>query len=120
MEYTTCRDSVLDIIDEATKSFGKSFTVTDQSIERIEEVCDMVDDLVNELYCDHVDVSVEPSSKCLTIGIGCDDLELHSGQSNGFFELIKKVDSFRFLVMKSGILKIEFNIYWIWEGACEQ
>ena len=120
MDYITCRDSVLGIIDEASKNFGASFTVTEQSIKRIEEVCDMVDSLASEVYCDHVDVSVEPLSKCLTIGVGCDDLELHGGRSNSFFELIKKVDSFSFVATKNELLKIKFNIYWIWEGVSER
>jgi len=117
MGYTNCNNSVMGVIEEASKQFGASLTVTQASFDRIEKICDMVDNLAQESLCEYVDVDVDELSRKLTISLTCDDLELHGGRTNEFFSLIKMVDSFGFSVTSDGLLKIEFNICWIWEGT---
>lgn len=117
MDYASCNNSVMEVIDEASKRFGASLTVTQASYDRVEKICDMVDNLAQEALCEYVDVDVDEVSRKLTISLTCDDLEMHGGRTNEFFSLIKMVDSFGFSTTSDGLLKIEFNIYWIWEGT---
>lgn len=115
MEYTGCYDSVAEIVDEATKQFAQTYTLNEDKRGSLKEVCEAIDDFVEEIDCNFVDVSVDSNSKQLTIDIGCDDMILHDGRSSQFFTLIQMVDSFSFSKTKGGGLCIALNIDGVWE-----
>lgn len=119
MEEKSCKDLVMEVVEEASKRFGSSFVVTEESIGKLSDICDAVDNLADDNFCDYIDIDVDEYTKKLTIGITCDDLEMHGGRTNEFFTLIKMVDSFCFSTTSDGALNVEFNIFWIWEGTRE-
>lgn len=87
--------------------------------ERLDKVCELVDELAIELDCESVDVSVNTSRKQLTIMVICDDIVMDDG-THPFFELIKMLDSFAFSKCGKELLRIELNIDGLWERSSGQ
>ena len=96
MEYTTCKDSVMELISDGSKVFGRDYKISEEMLSKIDEICDGVDELVSEIECESVHADIEEKTKTLRIVIVCDELELHGGRTNGFFKLITKLNSFSF------------------------
>ena len=96
MEYTTCKDSVMELISDGSKVFGRDYKISEEMLSKIEE-----------------------RTKTLRIVIVCDELELHGGRTNGFFELITKLNSFSFSKQGREFIKIELNISNVWERMSE-
>ena len=108
MEYTTCKDSVMELISDGSKVFGRDYKISEEMLSKIDEICDGVDELVSEIECESV-----------RIVIVCDELELHGGRTNGFFKLITKLNSFSFSKHGREFIKIELNISNVWERMSE-
>ena len=51
MEYTTCKDSIMELIDDGSKVFGNDYKISKEMLSKINEVCDGVDELVSEIEC---------------------------------------------------------------------
>ena len=49
MEYTTCKDSIMELIDDGSKVFGNNYKISKEMLSKINEVCDGVDELVSEI-----------------------------------------------------------------------
>lgn len=119
MEYITCRDSIMGLIDDGSKVFGGNYKISEEMLSKIDEVCDGVDELVSEIECESVHADIEEKTKTLHIVIVCDELELHGGRTNGFFNLITKLSSFSFSKQGRELMKIELNISNVWERMSE-
>ena len=117
MEYTTCKDSVMELISDGSKVFGRDYKISEEMLSKIDEICDGVDELVSEIECESVYADIE--TKTLRIVIVCDELELHGGRTNGFFKLITKLNSFSFSKQGREFIKIELNISNVWERMSE-
>ena len=117
MEYTTCKDSVMELISDGSKVFGRDYKISEEMLSKIDEICDGVDELVSEIECESVHADIE--EKTLRIVIVCDELELHGGRTNGFFKLITKLNSFSFSKQGREFIKIELNISNVWERMSE-
>lgn len=115
MEYMGCYDSVIEIVDEGTKEFAATHALSEEKVKSLSGVCEAADSFVGEIDCNFVDVSVDSSSKQLTIDIGCDDIILHDGRNSQFFTLIQMVDSFSFSKTKKCGLCIALNVDGVWE-----
>ena len=74
MDYPGCKGFVDDLISEASAEFSPAYTLRKNAQERLDKVCELVDALAEELDCESVDVSVNTSSKQLTIMVLCDDI----------------------------------------------
>lgn len=118
MDYPGCKGFVDDLISEASAEFSPAHTLRKNAQERLNKVCELVDALAEELDCESVDVSVNTSSKQLTIMVLCDDIILEE-RTHPFFELIKMLDSFAFSKCKE-FLRIELNIDGLWERSSGQ
>ena len=112
MEYTTCKDSVMELISDGSKVFGRDYKIS-------EEMLSKMDELVSESECESVHADIEEKTKTLRIVIVCDELELHGGRTNGFFKLITKLNSFSFSKQGREFIKIELNISNVWERMSE-
>ena len=110
MEYTTCKDSVMELISDGSKVFGRDYKISEEMLSKIDEICDGVESV-------HADI--EEKTKTLRIVIVCDELELHGGRTNGFFKLITKLNSFSFSKQGREFIKIELNISNVWERMSE-
>ena len=49
MEYTTCKDSIMELIDDGSKVFGNDYKISKEMLSKIDEVCDGVDELCLKL-----------------------------------------------------------------------
>ena len=49
MEYTTCKDSVMELISDGSKVFGRDYKISEEMLSKIDEICDGVDELVSEI-----------------------------------------------------------------------
>lgn len=119
MEYTTCKDSVMELISDGSKVFGRDYKISEKMLSKIDEICDGVDELVSEIECESVHADIEEKTKTFRIVIVCDELELHGGRTNGFFKLITKLNSFSFSKQGREFIKIELNISNVWERMSE-
>ena len=52
MEYTTCKDSVMELISDGSKVFGRDYKISEEMLSKIDEICDGVDELVSEIECE--------------------------------------------------------------------
>ena len=118
-EYTTCRDAILELIDEGSKLYGNAYRISESMQSRIDDVCDGIDALVSEVECESVDADIRDLTKTLRIIVVCDELVLHGGRTNAFFNLITKLDSFSFSKQGREFLRIELSIENVWELVCE-
>lgn len=118
MDYPGCKSFVDDLLNEANTEFSPAYTLRKNAQERLDKICGLVDELATELDCESVDVSVNTSSRQLTIMVICDDIILEDG-THPFYELIKMLDSFAFSKCKE-FLRIELNIDGLWERSSEQ
>ena len=108
MEYTTCKDSVMELISDGSKVFGRDYKISEEMLSKIDEI-----------ECESVHADIEEKTKTLRIVIVCDELELHGGRTNGFFKLITKLNSFSFSKQGREFIKIELNISNVWERMSE-
>lgn len=118
MEYVTCKDSVMELIDEGTAQFGPSYRVSKEVIERVSKICEEVDRLVPTIDCEYVDVSIDERTKELTITVACDELILPDGRNGEFFDLIAMLDSFSFKKQGREFMRMDFNVSGVWEHMC--
>lgn len=119
MDYPGCKGFVYDLLDEASDEFFPAYTIKENISERLDEICRLVDVLAIELDCENVDVSVNTSSKQLSIIIVCDEIIMENN-AHPFFELIKMLDSFAFSKCGKELLQIELNIDGLWERSSGQ
>lgn len=121
MEYAGCNDFAYDVIDEASEKFGDSYFLNEEKYERLDEICELVDEIVmgigDEFGCDAVTVDVDPTTKELIFNIVCDEIILQHGRTHKFFALMELVDSVRFSKAKSESLRIEIGISGLWLGG---
>lgn len=115
MEYSECKPFVDEVIEESTKEFGAAYALQSKVLDRLYVACELVDEIVPELDCDAVDVSVNTSNKQFTIMVICDDMVLEHGRTHKFFQLIKMANSFAFSKSGQESLRIELNIDGLWE-----
>ena len=120
MEYSGCKPFVDEVIEESTKEFGAAYALQPKVRDRLYAACELVDEIVPELDCDTVDVSVNTSNKQFTIMVICDDMVLEHGRTHKFFQLIKMVNSFAFSKCGKESLRIELNIDGLWEKTSGQ
>ena len=59
MEYTTCKDSVMELISDGSKVFGRDYKISEEMLSKIDEICDGVD----ELECDCEVRTIHPKPK---------------------------------------------------------
>ncbi len=83
MEYTTCKDSVMELISDGSKVFGRDYKISEEMLSKIDEICDGVDELVSEIECESVHADIEEKTRALRIVIVCDELELHGEEPTG-------------------------------------
>lgn len=121
MEYSGCKDFAFDVIDEASKKFGHLYFINKDKYERLDEICELVDEVVleigDELGCDAVTVEVDTDTKELIFNIVCDEIILKHGRTNKFFTLMTLVDSVRFSKAKPDSLRIEIGVSELWVGG---
>lgn len=116
MDYPGCKGFVDDLLNEASSEFSPAYALRKDAAKRLDKVCELVDALAVELDCEGVDVSVNTSSRQLTIMVTCDEIILESG-THPFFELIRMLDSFAFSKCGKELLRIELNIDGLWERS---
>lgn len=121
MEYVGCKDFAFDVIDEASEKFGDSYFLNEEKYGRLDEICGLVDEVVqcidDEFGCDAVTVDVDPTTKELIFNIVCDEIILQYGRTHRFFTLMGLVDSVRFSKAKPDSLRIEIGISGLWLGG---
>lgn len=63
MEYTTCKDSVMELISDGSKVFGRDYKISEEMLSKIDEICDGVDELVSEIECESVHADIEEKQR---------------------------------------------------------
>ena len=116
MEYTGCKDDTFDIIDEASKKFGGSYFINEEKYGRMDEICELVDELIcdEDFDCGSLTVDVDTTTEELIFNIVCDEIILQHGRTHRFFTLAGLVDMVRFSKAKSGKLRIEIGVSGLW------
>lgn len=118
MEFMGCTDDTFDVIDEASEQFGNSYHLNMEKYEKLDEICDMVDQFVQIVVdgfgCETMTVDVDPKTKELIFNIVCDHIILRHGRNNTFFELAELVDSIRFSKAKPDHLRIKIGVSGLW------
>lgn len=121
MDYPGCKDATFEVIDEASEKFGDSYFINEEKHERLDKICDLVDEVVqifdDEFGCDSVTVDVDPATKELIFNIVCDEIILQHGRTHKFFELAELVDSICFSKAKPDSLRIEIGVSRLWLGG---
>lgn len=84
MEYTTCKDSVMELISDGSKVFGRDYKISEEMLSKIEEICDGVDELVSEIECESVHADIEEKTKTLRIVIVLMSLSFTGEEPTGF------------------------------------
>ena len=67
MEYTTCKDSVMELISDGSKVFGRDYKISEEMLSKIDEICDGVDELVSEIECESVHADIEQRHSVLSL-----------------------------------------------------
>ena len=49
MEYTTCKDSVMELISDGSQVFGRDYKISEEMLSKLDEICDGVDELVYDI-----------------------------------------------------------------------
>ena len=114
MEYTGCYNSVISFVDEGTAQFD-SYDLNREKYEKLREICEATDKLAEETECECVNVSIDDTTKQLTISVFCYDVIFQHGLEDVFFSLIQMLSSFSFSKAKGGLLRIDLNIDGVWE-----
>lgn len=117
MEYEGCYSSAVELIKEASQQFGDKYTLNKAKYDSLTNICEAVDNLVGQIDCKSVDVSVDEITKQFTIEIVCDEVIFEYGRSNEFFTLIQWLSSFSFSKRGKDLLQITLNINDMWERA---
>lgn len=115
MEYKGCYSSAVELIEEASQEFGDKVSLNAAKFDSLKLVCEEVDNLVKEIDCESVDVSVNEATKQLTIEVVCDEVIFEHDRSNGFFKLIQMLSSFSFSKKGRSYIRIALNIDNMWE-----
>lgn len=115
MGYSGCKSIVDEVIEEANAEFCPAYSLKAGAVDRLHSICELVDEVVPELDCSAVDVSVNTSNKQFMFMLICDDMTLEDGRTHIFFQLIQMVDSFIFSKSGKESLRIELNIDDLWE-----
>ena len=115
MQYQPCFSAVDEVIEKANLKFGEQYHLNKDKADRLETICEIIDQMIPEFDCEAYDVDVDDITRRLTIGVECFDLILHQGTSNKFFELINLVDGFRFSKKEEDVLRTEFYLNTMWE-----
>lgn len=121
MEYMGCKEATLDVIDEASEKFGDSYFINKEKYEQLDEICVLVDEVVqildDESGCDSLTVDVDTTTKELIFNIVCDQIILRYGRTHKFFELAELVDSICFSKAKPDSLRVEIGVSGLWRGG---
>lgn len=121
MEYTGCKDLAFEVIDESSEEFGDSFFINEEKYERLDEICELVDEVVleidDEFGCDAVTVEVDTATMELIFNIVCDQIIMQHGRTDKFFKLVTLADSVRFSKAKPDSLRIEIGVAGLWVGG---
>lgn len=115
MEYKGCYSSAVELIKEASQEFGDRVSLNEAKFDSLKLVCEEVDNLVEEIDCESVDVSINEATKQFTIEVVCDEVIFEHGRSNGFFKLIQMLSSFSFSKKGRSYIRIALNIDNMWE-----
>lgn len=115
MEYKGCYNSAVELIEEASQEFGDGFMLNKSKFDSLKYVCEMIDNLVEEVDCESVDVSVNEVKKQFTIEVVCDEIIFEHGRSHEFFKTIQMLSSFSFSKKGKEFIRITLNIDNMWE-----
>ena len=119
MDFHSCRNKVMSLIDETSKSFGSQYTLNKEKRDRLDKVCDGVGELIEGFDCEDFDVNVDNVTKQLTIAIICDEMLFENGRSHEFFKLIQLLSSFSFSKKGKESICVNLNIDDMWEKVRE-
>lgn len=115
MEYIECFDAVEGVVNEATKQYSSRYTLNKELYDKLADICYEVDELLGEIECLCLDVSVyDTSPKRVAIEIICDGMILQHGREHTFFHVIQMFDSFSFSKSKDGNVCISLNLDKMW------
>lgn len=125
MDYPGCGEAAFDLIDEATKKFGPLYSLNREKYEKLDEICDLVDEVVwafnEEFGCDAVTVDVDPTTKDLIFNIACDSIVLQHEAADRFFALLQQTDFVRFSKAGEDSLRVEVGVTGLWRmGAAHE
>lgn len=115
MEYRPCYDGVTEMVYKASEQFGTKYAVNKEKFSRLRNICEIIDELMPEIEAEALDISVDENSKRFTICIECPEMVLEDGRTSDFFRLIKMIDSFSFRKVRKDTMRIDFNIFGMWE-----
>ena len=116
MSLNSCRDKVMSVVGKAFRDSGSKYILSEDKLDRLDAVCDSIDKLIEEFDGECSGVSVNDTTKQLTIAIVCDDIILEYGRSHEFFKLIQHLSSFSFAKKENERICVTLSINDMQEG----
>ncbi len=95
--------------EELVRAQGR-YLVSPERFNQIEDICTMIDSLLEYIECDFIDVLVQEPRKTIILSIVCDEIILRHSEDSQFSEIIQKADSFSFSKYDNEHIRINLNI----------
>lgn len=118
MEFVSCKETVMKIIEEASEVFGSKYYVSDGAYKKVDRVCDLVDEFALYANTDLIEVAADERYHRLSICIDCDEIVLYGSRPNALFALVKAVNCFNFSKHTEDgeeYVRVELNFDWVWK-----
>lgn len=115
MAYPRCSETIIGLINEATEQFGELASLNKERYESLNDICDVIDNLIDETDCKSVEVDVDEKSGQVTITIICDEVVLGQGGCAGFCGMVQLLSSFSFSKEDDNSIRIALIIDDMWE-----
>lgn len=96
MSFVTCYDAVSMVLDDAAERFGQNRKLNQETLERLQAACKLMDSIVEEIDCDSIEAEIDENTMDLIVTLCCEDLTMCYGRSHPFFKIIQHADSFGF------------------------
>lgn len=114
MEYENYYEAALDFIKESTEDFKGRMQLNKTKLEKLDDVCTAVENLLKVIEYKTVDMSVNETTGTFAIEVVCDEIIAHTRTDRDFFDLVSIVDSFKCSKVDDDNIRVSFNIDNMW------
>lgn len=109
-----CRETVFEMVEDVTEKLGSGYFLDSGKYEQLGEACDLVDELLKELTCKGMEISVH-DDKSVIFSILCNELIIEGELTCKFLMLLDFLDSVQFVKAGEDILQINLTFDGLWQ-----
>lgn len=113
MPFIKCIDLANDVIDEATERFKPEYRESDGLREEFCDICDIIDDLIEDVLAEGFEVDVDDETKDIIIVVESINLVTYE-IDHYFYEAIERCKAFSFSRNGEGDLVTTFRFPGVW------